>query len=143
MSAAQEFALELSRVSRRWRARLDERLKHLDLTQARWVALLYLSRTGPISQRELADMIGIEGPTLVRLLDGLEQQGLVERRACSSDRRVKKVELTERAGPILGEINRIAGELRGELLAGISAGDLAVAGRVLKTIADRLEGVEV
>ncbi len=143
MSTAQEFALELSRVSRRWRARLDERLKHLDLTQARWVALLYLSRTGPISQRELADMIGIEGPTLVRLLDGLEQQGLVERRACSSDRRVKKVELTERAGPILGEINRIAGELRGELLAGIPAGDLAVAGRVLKTIADRLEGVEV
>lgn len=143
MTTAQEFALQLSRVSRRWRARLDERLKHLHLTQARWVALVHLSRTGPISQRELAGIIGIEGPTLVRLLDSLEQMGLVERRACGSDRRVKKVQLTEGAGPLLEEINRIAGELRRELLADIPARDLAVAGNVLKAIADKLEGLPV
>jgi len=140
MSPVEEFALELSRVSRRWRARLDERLKHTGLTQARWVTLLYLANTGPVSQRELAGMIGIEGPTLVRLLDHLEQQGLIERRGSDADRRVNVIHLTDRAKPLLDEITRIAAELRRELLADIPAGDLAVAGRVLKAIADKLEG---
>jgi len=85
-------------------------------------------------------MIGIEGPTLVRLLDHLEQQGLIERRGSDADRRVNVIHLTDRAKPLLDEITRIAAELRRELLADIPAGDLAVAGRVLKAIADKLEG---
>lgn len=140
MMTTEEFALQLGRVSRRWRSRLDERLKHVGLTQARWATLLHLSRTGPVSQRELAGTIGIEGPTLVRLLDGLERQGLIERHACGSDRRVKMVHLTDKAQPILQEITRIAGQLRAELLADIPPDDLAVAGRVLRAIGDRLEG---
>lgn len=135
-----EFALHLGRVSRRWRARLDERLRHLGLTQARWVALLLLSKAGPVSQRELADLVGIEGPTLVRQLDNLEEQGLIERRANGVDRRVKELHLTDRARPVLQEITRIADELRNELLSDVPASDLDTAGQVLKAIGDKLEG---
>lgn len=140
MDAGEQFAVELARVSRQWRKRIDERLRHLDLTQARWMVLLQLSRMGaPVSQRELADIIGVEGPTLVRVLDNLERQGLVERRACEADRRVKLIELAEGAGPVIAEIGRIAAGLRQELLEGVPAGELERARELLKIIADRLE----
>jgi MarR family transcriptional regulator for hemolysin len=138
MDVGAEFAVELGRVSRRWRARLDKRLKHTGLTQARWMVLLQLSRAGVISQRELAERIGVEGPTLVRVLDRLEDQGLVARRAGGDDRRMKHIHLTDAARPILDEITRISTELRRELLADVPAADLAIAWRALKTISDQL-----
>ena len=133
------FALELGRVTRRWRTRLNERVKHTGLTQARWITLLALARRGPISQRELADIIGVEGPTVVRLLDALERQSIIERRASTDDRRVKHIHLTKAARPLLREITRIADDVRDDVLADISAADLKTAHRVLQQIADRLE----
>lgn len=139
MNAGEEFALELGRVSRRWRARLDERLRHTGLTQARWIVLLQLSQAGAISQRELAERVGVEGPTLVRVLDRLEEQGLVARRASDADRRVRSIHLTDSAKPLLAEIQRIADALRRELLADVPVNNLAGALAVLKTIATGLE----
>ena len=142
MESGTEFAADLGRVSRRWRMRLNERLKHTGLTQSRWIALLHLSNSGPISQRELAERIGVEGPSVVRVLDWLEDQDLVARDACGDDRRVKLVRLTEEAEPILKELTRISDGLRREVLADISPEDLAVAHRAMRHIADKLEGLE-
>jgi MarR family transcriptional regulator for hemolysin len=139
MDAGEEFALELGRVSRRWRSRLDERLRGAGLTQARWIVLLQLSQAGPMSQRELAERVGVEGPTLVRVLDKLERQGLVARRANDEDRRVRRIHLTEAVKPLLEDIQRIANALRGELLADVPADDLGRAVDVLKAIASGLE----
>ncbi|MCO6389412.1 MarR family winged helix-turn-helix transcriptional regulator [Aliihoeflea sp. 40Bstr573] len=75
MSIGNGFAMELGRVSRRWRTRLDERLRNTGLNQARWTVLLQLSNFGPASQRELAERVGVEGPTLARVLDRLADQG--------------------------------------------------------------------
>lgn len=140
MSVENSFSTELERVSRKWRARLDERLKHTGLTVSRWQALLHISRSDqPLTQRELAQQLWIEGPTLVRLLDRLEAGGLIERRPTSEDRRAKVLVLTERACPIIDEIARIADTLRHELLAGLSRDELATAADVLNKIAARLE----
>lgn len=139
MDTGAEFAVELGRLSRRWRTRLDERLRQTGLTQARWIVLLQLSRAGAMSQRELADRIGVEGPTLVRVLDKLEDQGLVTRRACGDDRRVKRIDLTPAARPVLDEITRISTQLRQELLADVPGEDIERALQVLKIIGDRLE----
>lgn len=135
-----EFAALLGRVSRRWRTRLDERLRHLGLTQARWQALFQLEKAGPLPQRQLAESLNIEGPTLVRLLDGLERQGLIERRPVKQDRRVRFVHLTPDAEPLLAEINQIAAELRHELLSGLEEESLAAAIAVLTEVGRRLEG---
>jgi MarR family transcriptional regulator for hemolysin len=138
MDVGAEFAVALGRVSRRWRVRLDERFRHTGLTQARWIVLLQLSQGGAMSQRELAERIGVEGPTLVRALDKLEDQGFVARRA-GDDRRVKEIHLTAAAGPVLTEITRISTQLRRALLADVPARDLATAWRVLKAISDQLD----
>ncbi|NBJ13048.1 transcriptional regulator SlyA [Microvirga arsenatis] len=137
-----EFAMELGKVARRWRTRLDSRLRARGLTQARWVALLALSRADGLTQRDLAATLGVEGPTLVRILDGLEAQGLIERQSCPDDRRAKRVRLTEAADPVLREIRKIADATRRELLEGIATDDLSVARRVLALIAERLEQTE-
>lgn len=141
MNVGEQFAIELGRVGRQWRKRLDERLKHTGLNQARWLVLLHLSRAEPLSQRELAEIVGIEGPTLVRLLDSLEGQGLVERRVGEGDRRVKQVHLAEAARPLLAEITGIAAALRRELLAEVADDELRAAWKVLKDIGDRLESL--
>jgi len=142
MAEDAEFAMELGKVARRWRTRLDSRLRAVGLTQARWIALLELSRTDGLTQRALAATLGIEGPTLVRLLDGLEAQGLIERQTCADDRRAKRIHLTANAAPLLREIRQIADATRRELLGGVSHDDLAAARRVLATIAERLEQTE-
>ena len=92
-----------------------------------------------MSQRDLAEQIGVEGPTLVRLLDALEQRGLIERVDSDDDRRVKKIHLAESAKPLIEEITRISDAFREELLEGVPANDLATAHRVLCLIGDRLE----
>lgn len=139
METGAEFAVALGRLSRQWRTRLDERLRHTGLTQARWIVLLQLSHAGALSQRELAERVGVEGPTLVRVLDKLEAQGLVARHACSDDRRVKRIGLTPAARPVLDEITRISTQLRQELLADVPGEEIARALRVLRTISDQLE----
>jgi MarR family transcriptional regulator for hemolysin len=141
MDIGEGFSVELGRISRRWRARLDERLRQTGLTQARWVVLLQLSRVGPVAQRELAERLGIEGPTLVRVLDNLEKQGLVERRPCDGDKRVKEIHLTDAARPLIEKIARISAELRGQVLADIPDEELRGALAVLRVIGERLEGM--
>ena len=139
MDVGAEFVFELGRVSRRWRTRLNERLRHTGLNQARWTVLLQLSGSGPVSQRELAERVGVEGPTLVRVLDRLEDQGLITRRACDDDRRIKHIHLTPAAEPVLEEIARISSALRQELLADIPSKNIDAARQVLTAIGDRLE----
>lgn len=121
------IGFKLSRLPRLWRAILDERLAPLDLTQTRWVTLYHLWQMGDGQpQCDLARAIGVEAPSLVRTLDQLSDQGLIERRPCANDRRTKRVYLTESAMPLLEQIVAIADQARTEMLEGISPQELEV-----------------
>jgi MarR family transcriptional regulator for hemolysin len=127
-------------MSRGWRAELDRRLAGLGLSQARWLVLLHLARfEEPPTQRELAQSVGVEGPTLARLLDSLESQGLVQRQAVLEDRRAKKIVLCAPALPLIEQIETIATQLRHELFAGVDEADLKVCMRVHGHILGNLE----
>ncbi len=131
----------LTRTARLMRTRLDERLAPLGLTQAKWLILLYLSRSGgSMPQKDIAERVGVEGPTVVRVLDGLERMGLIERRDQPADRRTKDVCLTPQASDILAEITRITEAFRQEMWAGVSDEDIAALERVI-TILQRNLGV--
>ena len=119
------FGTQLAQASRAWRAELDRRLSHLGLSQARWLVLLHLGRFAEQpTQRELAQSVGVEGPTLARLLDSLEAQGLVRRLAVPEDRRAKKIALSPEAKPLIERIEAISSQLRRELFQGIDPEDL-------------------
>jgi len=134
------FGMQLASLSRGWRAELDRRLADLGLSQARWLVLLHLARFKEApTQRELAQSVGVEGPTLARLLDSLENQGLVRRQAVVEDRRAKKILLCDTARPLIEKIETIATALRHELFEGIDEDDLRVCLRVHSTILANLE----
>ncbi len=119
------FAMQVSQLSRAWRGELDRRLAGLGLSQARWLVLLHLGRFAEQpTQRELAQSVGVEGPTLARLLDSLEAQGLVRRLAVPEDRRAKKIALSPEAKPLIERIEAISSQLRRELFQGIDPEDL-------------------
>jgi MarR family transcriptional regulator for hemolysin len=132
--------MQLAQMSRGWRAELDRRLAGLGLSQARWLVLLHLARFDDApTQRELAQSVGVEGPTLARLLDSLESQGLVQRQAVLEDRRAKKIVLCAPARPLIEQIETIATQLRHELFDGVDEADLKVCMRVHGHILANLE----
>lgn len=135
------FARSLAAASRMWRRYLDLRFRDLDLSQARWSVLLELSRSEEVTQVELARSLGIEAATLVRLLDGLEGAGLVERRPSVADRRAKTLHLTEAACPLIVRMEEISAASRAEILEGISRQDLRIATKVLNLVSARLENL--
>jgi MarR family transcriptional regulator, transcriptional regulator for hemolysin len=119
------FAMQVAQLSRAWRSELDRRLVGLGLSQARWLVLLHLARFSDMpTQRELAQSVGVEGPTLARLLDSLEAQELVIRVAVPEDRRAKKIALQPKAQPLIEKIEAISTQLRQEVFAGIDEDDL-------------------
>ncbi|WP_353234627.1 MarR family transcriptional regulator [Diaphorobacter ruginosibacter] len=95
-TAKRRVGFRLVGVARRWRHTLDTRLAEAGLSDAVWSPLVHLHRLGDgISQSELAAAIGIDGSSLVRLLDALVAQDLVERQPHPSDRRIKMLHLTD------------------------------------------------
>jgi MarR family transcriptional regulator for hemolysin len=140
MTDEHRFGMQVANMSRGWRAELDRRLADLGLSQARWLVLLHLARfEEPPTQRELAQSVGVEGPTLARLLDSLETQGLVQRHAVVEDRRAKKIVLCDNARPLIQQIEAIATALRVELFAGIDEEELRICMRVHTKILANLE----
>jgi MarR family transcriptional regulator for hemolysin len=135
-----EFPFAVARVTRRWRKLLDERLKDLGVTQARWTTMFYLQRGGEgLTQRELAKLMAIENPTLVRLLDSLEQQDLIERRPCPNDRRARRLHLTPAGASFMEVLNERAAELREEMLDGLSDEAISNTVEVFHKILDNAE----
>ena len=122
---------EMSAFDRRLLAMFDMRTRETGLTLTRARALFALSRRGHLSQKDLAQELEIETPTLVRVLDGMEKQNLIERRAGEGDRRVKEIHVPAE-GEIAGRaVHTLARDLRARLVENISPEDLEVTLRVL------------
>ncbi len=137
------FGQALAETARAWRSRLDQRLEPLGLSQAKWRTVLNVARAGEgVTQKTLAERMGVEGPTLVGLLDRLARDGWVERRACSEDRRIRQVYLTSQAREALKEIESVAARLRRDLFAGLEEEELLRCLKVLRHIRDRAEQLE-
>ena len=108
------------------------------MTRAQWVVLSWLEIKPGITQVELADLVEVEPITVARLIDRLEGCGLVERRADPKDRRVRRLVLTEKALPLLDEIQDYRAELLELISADLPAGALEELRATLLTIKAKL-----
>jgi MarR family transcriptional regulator for hemolysin len=133
-----EFLEELAVASRKLRTLFDARVRAKGLTLARARTLMHLARKDRMTQSELAEILEVEGPTLVRLLDGLEAQGLTERLPVERDRRAKQIVLTGAGRQLAAEVTRLADELREEMLADIPEADLIGATAILRAITGKI-----
>ncbi len=116
------FTVRLVLAARRWRSLLDERLRLAGQSAARMEALAaIINSPGRPSQVDIAKRLRIEGPTMTRMLDTLEADGLVERLPDPADRRSKQLRVTGQGERALEEIFAVVDELRDRLVEGIPA----------------------
>jgi len=136
----------LIRATRRYRLASDLRLRALGLSDATALPVVMLNRLGDgVRQGALAEEIGVQGPSLVRLIDQLQGMGFVERTEDPSDRRARLLNLTPAGRDHAAQAEAALDDLRADLFAGASEADLetalALLGRVAEALA-RLESVE-
>ncbi len=136
MAELQErFSNALHNTARAWRQAVDRRLKHLGVSQASWMTIAVAAKArSPLSQSELADRLGVEGATMVAMIDRLTKSGLVTRDPSTTDRRVKRIVLTEGGRALYETVQSAAAQVRQELLAELDPKELQVATRVLETL---------
>ena len=140
MSDSETFGQLLHGTARVWRQKLDERLKPMGLSQAKWRTLMHLSLAGEaLTQAEIAGRLGVEEPTVVTLLHRLEREGWIKRTNSPRDRRCNMVLLGRRARRAIAQINATAEKLRHELLADVPASDLETSMKVLTRIRQQAE----
>lgn len=123
---------------RAWRNELDRRLRPLGFSHSRWMLLLHLSRHDGCTHHELAQHMGIEAATLVRLVDHMEKEGLLSRCGSETDRRVKHLCLSDSGKKVVIDIRAYAADLRKELLDGLSQAEIKTACDVLNSIRGKL-----
>ena len=128
--SSQEIRLRFTRriffLGRRWKNLINDGLREIGQSHARWITLTWVSLLdGKANHRELAERIGVELPTLIRLLNRLEAEGLVERCSLNGYGRSKAVRLTEAGRPLLDELNRITRQVQADFLEGVDDAELA------------------
>jgi MarR family transcriptional regulator for hemolysin len=132
---AERFSSALHNTSRAWRQALDRRLKFLGVSQASWMTIAVAAGAPkPLSQSELADRLGVEGATMVAMIDRLVKSGLVRREPSATDRRVKRVVLTPAGDLLYGRVRTEAAAFRNELLAGMDQQQLQGATLLLEDL---------
>lgn len=131
------FGKLLGQAARLWRRLADQRLQPHGLTEATWLPLLHIANSdGPLRQKELAAALSLDGSSIVRLLDNLEQGGLVLRCEEGRDRRAKEIRLTDAGARTVDSLECIASGITNEALSGLPPEDIAAARRVLQHLCD-------
>ena len=129
----------LMRVARCWQSEVNRTLAAHGLSQTMVMPLIVLHRSrGAVRQGVIADEIGVEGPSLVRVIDQLERDGLISRVCDPTDRRAKMVALTDAGKDKASEIEVLLGALRGEITADIPTEKLNITLEVMRALLDQL-----
>lgn len=117
---------EIGETAHALRRAFDRRAVTLGVTRAQWKVLFRLNRTPGLRQVELADILDVEPITLSRIVDRLEEAGLVQRLRDPDDRRAWRLEVTPDAEPLIAKLKVLGQELMEEAFAGLSEDELAL-----------------
>lgn len=129
----------VSDVARLLRRRFDERARTIGVTRPQWRALTALSRAEGLNQGALAERLEVEPITLCRMIDRLEEAGLVERRRAPTDRRAWHIYLTDKSRPLLEQLRGLADDLSSQALDGLATDQQDRLTAMLERIRDNLQ----
>jgi DNA-binding MarR family transcriptional regulator len=120
-----QIGLAFGEIARLLRRRFDARARAMGATRAQWMALKMISRGEGINQGRLAEQLEVEPITASRMIDRLEEAGMVERRRDPGDRRAWLLFLTDKSRPVIDDLRVVANEVFEQALDGLSAGQRA------------------
>ncbi len=138
----ENIPFEIAETAHALRRAFDRRVAPLGVTRAQWRALAWMAREPGLRQVELADHLDIEPITLCRIVDRLEEAGLVERRRDPDDRRAWRLHLTAKGVPLVGKLREFAGELAQEAFSGVSPEAVAAMRDALMRVRDNISTAE-
>jgi MarR family transcriptional regulator for hemolysin len=134
------FSTALHTTARAWRQAIDARLKDLGISQAGWMTIAMVAKSATdLSQKQLADLLAVEGPTIVAMVDRLVGAGLVLRVPSGTDRRVKLIRLTEAGRALYAKLKERADLVRADLLSDLDPAELLAATALLEKLQARIE----
>jgi MarR family transcriptional regulator for hemolysin len=138
MPMEREIAFIIKDVSRMLGTYADQQGRILGISRAQWTVLVRLERTEGLKQMELAEILDLQPISLTRLLDRLDENGLIERRADPNDRRVNRLYLKPAARPLLDQLAVLGETLMATVLEGLDAESKERMLRDLKLVKDNL-----
>jgi DNA-binding MarR family transcriptional regulator len=128
---------EIGETAHALRKAFTRRAATLGVTGAQWKVLFKLSVKPGMRQVELADLLDIEPITLTRILDRLQEAGLIERSSDPADRRAWRLHVTAKAKPLVAKLRAIADEMTADAFAGIHPKDIETTRQVLALVRER------
>jgi len=128
---------EIGETAHALRKAFTRRAANVGVTGAQWKVLFKLTLKPDLRQTDLADLLDIEPITLTRIIDRLQEAGLVERTPDPTDRRAWRLHVTAKAQPVVEKLRAIANEMTAEVFAGIEPQDIEVTRRVLAQVRER------
>lgn len=134
------FSRLLIIAARRWSGYIDEAIREkTGQPRARWQTLAALAFSeGPVATIELAERMAVQWPSLIRTLDGLEADGLIERRINPADKRSRRVTITDKGLGVFREVKAVLDPTRAALLEGFSDAELNAAESLLERFFARI-----
>lgn len=139
LSEGRYLAFLLMEAARLQRTVFDRRVRKLGFTRTQWLALRRVGDQPGVSQSELAELLEVEKATAGRIIDKLETYGWLERRPDDTDRRVKRIYMTELGLRIHGEITPLAEAMVEEELSGLNRKEREALIDLLLNVKQRLQ----
>lgn len=137
-----ELAWEIAETHRALRRYFDRRAAALGVTTAQWRVIAHVGHAPGLKQVELAERLDVEPITAGRIVDRLEEAGLIERQPDPGDRRVWRLFLTGKAEPISGKLRELAEDMAEEAFAGFTPGQLVVIRDQLASMRENIGAAE-
>ena len=126
--------------SRLARWAFDQQVREIGVTGPQARLLLNLSRRPGENQGFYAEQLEVEPITLCRMVDRLEEAGMVERRRDPADRRAWQLHLTAKSQKVVAKLQQSVDSLVDDMLCGLTLQEREEFARLLKTVGTNLSG---
>ena len=135
----QKLVAQLVESSRLLRNYIDHRAKQRGTTRAQWIVLFRLREQEGLSQVDLADVLELQPISLVRLLDRLVEQGLLERRHDPKDRRANRLYLTAKGRQLVNDLDSLSTAILTDVLRDVPDDAIETSLITLRDIKERIK----
>ncbi len=137
-----EIGFYLKNIFQTMEKNLNKDLETIDLTstQAHVLIYLYKNKDNVVNQRDIERKFALTNPTVNGILNRLENKNFIKRVVSDIDARNRKIILTDKSISLIKEMQRSAKKMENKMIAGISKEDLAIFYKVIKKIANNVQG---
>ena len=124
----------ISQSAKAFSEALDRRLRPYNITRPQWMAIYYIYTGDFMTQRALADKMSVKEPTVVRLIQKMEQYEILTSFSTNEDKRLKQLALTDKGIRLFHQLLPVAEKFKNDTIAGISEENLQILKDTLNTM---------